>query len=94
LLREWRDRCIEVHGIKYVDHLVTVQTLSAIMSILEAPCEIDFLSIDCEGMDVEVLNSLDLSIWKPRLICMETKVPIQGYHRFCETHGNWFFERD
>ena len=33
--------------------------------------KVDFLSIDVEGMDLEVLASLDLSIFTPTLICIE-----------------------
>jgi FkbM family methyltransferase len=33
--------------------------------------KIDFLNIDCEGEDYEVLKSLDLKIYRPRLICIE-----------------------
>tara|TARA_B100000963_G_scaffold200386_1_gene174527 strand:+ start:1529 stop:2233 length:705 start_codon:yes stop_codon:yes gene_type:complete len=33
--------------------------------------QIDFLSIDAEGADYEVLRSLDLKKYKPKLICIE-----------------------
>tara|TARA_B100001121_G_scaffold251085_1_gene227227 strand:+ start:66 stop:665 length:600 start_codon:yes stop_codon:yes gene_type:complete len=33
--------------------------------------EIDFLNIDTEGNDLEVLKSLDLKRYKPKLICVE-----------------------
>ena len=36
--------------------------------------KIDFLNIDCEGEDYEVLKSLDLKIYRPRLICIEINI--------------------
>ena len=33
--------------------------------------EIDFLNIDTEGSDLEVLKSLDFYKYKPKLICVE-----------------------
>ena len=34
---------------------------------------IDYLSIDCEGAEYEVLKSLDLQSFKPKLISIETE---------------------
>jgi len=43
--------------------------------VLEEYCnefsEIDFLSVDVEGLDFEVLSSIDLARWKPKIICVE-----------------------
>ncbi len=36
--------------------------------------KIDFLNIDCEGEDYEVLKSLNLKIYRPRLICIEINI--------------------
>ncbi len=33
--------------------------------------KIDFLNIDVEGVDLEVLKSLDFKVYKPRVICIE-----------------------
>jgi len=33
--------------------------------------QIDFLNVDCEGMDLEILQSNDWKRWKPRVICVE-----------------------
>ncbi len=33
---------------------------------------IDFLSIDAEGHDAQVLKSLDFDIYKPKIVCIET----------------------
>lgn len=33
---------------------------------------IDFLSIDCEGLDFEILKSNDWTKYRPNIVCMET----------------------
>lgn len=33
---------------------------------------LDFLSIDVEGLDLEILKSLDFSTYRPKVICVET----------------------
>ena len=38
---------------------------------------IDFLNIDCEGSDLDVLKSVDIKIYKPRLICIEINVLLE-----------------
>jgi FkbM family methyltransferase len=32
----------------------------------------DFLSIDVEGIDFEILNSIDFDLYRPKVICIET----------------------
>jgi len=92
LLPSWRDRCIEVHGVPYTEQLVAVRTLTTVLDWLGLTPTFDFLSIDCEGMDYEVLQSLDLSRFTPKLICLECKgVTIPGYQTLCSTGGNTFY---
>jgi len=48
-------------------------TLTHILDgIYTKPPKIDFLTIDCEGQDFEVLQGLDLTIYKPEIIAVET----------------------
>ncbi len=35
---------------------------------------IDFLNIDCEGSDYDVLKSVDIKMYKPKIICIEINV--------------------
>ena len=35
---------------------------------------IDFLNIDCEGSDLDVLKLVDIKIYRPRIICIEINV--------------------
>ena len=51
---------------------MTTRTLSAILLETVAPGQkIDLLNIDCEGEDLNVLESLDWSHWSPRIVCVE-----------------------
>ena len=33
--------------------------------------KIDFLNIDCEGTDFDVLKSVNIEIYRPKIICIE-----------------------
>ncbi|MFM9970267.1 MAG: FkbM family methyltransferase [Burkholderiales bacterium] len=51
---------------------MTTRRLSDIL--VEATVEeqrIDFLNVDCEGEDLNVLESLDWDRWRPRVVCVE-----------------------
>lgn len=62
-----------------------------------------FLSIDAEGVDFEILQSLDLNRFRPWIICTEKSRPISdfcalllphGYRAICETPHNLLFALD
>ena len=62
----------------------------------------DFLSIDTEGCDFDILRSLDLARFRPRLICIEPDQPVHefaklleplGYLLVCPTPDNLMFLR-
>lgn len=64
---------------------------------------IDFMSIDCEGVDMEVLDSNEWDIFRPKLICIEHSMDIptlsnfmssKNYIKIHETIGNIFFIDD
>lgn len=52
---------------------ITTHRLDDVLKNLknEIPTEIDFLSIDVEGLDFEVLQSLNFNVYKPRVILIE-----------------------
>jgi FkbM family methyltransferase len=52
---------------------LTTQTLSSILATNNAPTTFDLLAIDAEEHDLEVLKSIDLRIYKPRLIIIENE---------------------
>jgi FkbM family methyltransferase len=53
---------------------VPIKTLDAILTEADAPSPIDFLSIDVEGHEIEVLEGFDFTRWRPRLILIEDQV--------------------
>jgi FkbM family methyltransferase len=67
---------------------VPVRTLDDILSEAGAPTPLDFISIDVEGHEVEVLRGFDLKRWRPRLILIEDHVTSLGTHRFL-THAGY-----
>ena len=58
-----------------------MRTLDDILEQAEAPMPIDFVSIDVEGHEVEVLSGFDLARWRPRLILVEDHVTNLATHR-------------
>ena len=66
---------------------VSASTLSSILTEAGAPQTIDFLSIDVEGHEIEVLRGLDFTYWQPRLILLEDHVGNLRKHRFMRSSG-------
>jgi len=65
---------------------VPVRTLHSIAE--EAGlAQIDLLSIDVEGFELQVLAGFPLDQWQPRLILMEDHVHNLTKHRYLVTHG-------
>jgi FkbM family methyltransferase len=65
---------------------VPVRTLASIVE--EAGLtQIDFLSLDVEGFELEVLAGIPLHQWQPRLILMEDHVLDLARHRYLVTRG-------
>ena len=50
-----------------------------------APVAFDFLSIDVEGHELEVLGGFDLARWRPRLVLLEDHVGNLDKHRFSKS---------
>jgi len=83
---------------------VPVRTLDDILIEANAPLAFDFLSVDVEGHELEVLSGFDFARWRPRLILLEDHVGNLAKHRFlkcvgyrlirrCENNG-WYVPRD
>lgn len=73
---------VDVHEMNARKHLrrhvmqtfsAPANTLDNILSVTQAPLEIDFLSLDCEGAELEVLRGLDLELYKVHAILVETR---------------------
>jgi FkbM family methyltransferase len=66
---------------------VPVRTLDSILEEAGSPPAFDFLSIDVEGHEIEVLQGFDLARWCPRLIMMEDHVADLSKHRYLISCG-------
>ena len=59
-----------------------VRTLDSILEEAGAHPGFDFLSIDVEGHEIEVLRGFDIARWRPRLILLEDHVADLSKHRY------------
>ncbi len=66
---------------------VPIRTLDDILTEVKAPAPIDFVSIDVEGHETEVLDGFDLARWRPRLILVEDHVLNLTLHRHLQARG-------
>jgi FkbM family methyltransferase len=66
---------------------VPIRTLDDILSEAGAPTGFDFLSIDVEGHELEVLSGFAVMRWRPRLILLEDHVGSLAKHRFLKSAG-------
>ena len=66
---------------------VPIRTLDDVLTEACAPQPIDFLSVDVEGHEIDVLRGFDASRWLPRLIMIEDHVRSLRKHRFMKSIG-------
>lgn len=73
-------------GYSMRDVAVPVKRLDEIMSDAELPTrDIQFLKIDVEGAELEVLNGIDFSVWRPWVVVVEATRP----NSIQKTHDQW-----
>jgi FkbM family methyltransferase len=83
---------------------VPTRTLDSILEEAGAPAPIDFLSVDVEGHELEVLRGFSFTRWRPRLIVVEDHVEGLAKHWFMQSngyrlirrvgHNGWYVPRD
>ena len=101
---EWRDRIERIiPSLKY-GQPVSVFT-APLSTLLKDVPTIDFLTVDCEGMDLDVLRSLDWTRHRPQLVCAESGAGLGtdaelfhfladvGYVYHAHTLGNTFWRQ-
>jgi Methyltransferase FkbM domain len=66
---------------------VPIRTLDSILAEAGTPHGFDFLSIDVEGHEIEVLRGFDIARWRPRLILLEDHVADLSRHRYLAAAG-------
>jgi FkbM family methyltransferase len=68
-----------LNGIQYMTKpensifLAKARTLNSILQEVNAPCKIDFLSLDVEGAELEVLLGIDYENYTFGIICIESR---------------------
>ena len=72
---------------------VPARTLDDILEEAKAPSPIDFLSIDVESHEIEVLTGATLTRWQPRLILIEDLAFNTRLHRYLLSHGYKWIRR-
>ncbi len=83
---------------------IPIRKLSELFKETQMPQQIDFVSIDCEGHDFDVLCGADWTTFKPTLLSVETDhqtpgrdvqefLKGKGYLKLKELGVNTFFER-
>lgn len=66
---------------------VPARTLDDILTEARSPAPLDFLSVDVEGHEIEVLRGFDIARWRPRLILLEDHVVSLDKHRYLKARG-------
>ncbi|MGB6464662.1 MAG: FkbM family methyltransferase, partial [Xanthobacteraceae bacterium] len=79
---------------------VPARTLNSILAEAGAPQPIDFLSIDVEGHEIEVMRGFDFIRWQPHLVLLEDHVGNLRKHQFMKSshyqlvrrsgHNGWY----
>ena len=66
---------------------VPIRTLDEILTEANAPAPLDFVSVDVEGHEIEVLSGLGIERWQPRLILIEDLVLDLRLHRYMQSRA-------
>ena len=66
-------------------------TLNEILITADSPKEIDLLSLDVEGAELEVLSGIDHELFRFKYICLESR-DLQAVNEFLLVHGYEFVE--
>ncbi len=80
-------RNVDDHGIMYrrIEH-VEARTLDSLLEEAGSP-KVDFLSVDTEGTELDVLQGFDLQRHQPGLVLIEDKGQSLTKHRHLRAHG-------
>ena len=83
-----------------VEKIVQGKRLDLILKENEAPINFEYLSVDVEGLEYKVLQTIDLNYWKPKLITIEhnfrpdrdlihSYLKEFGYRRYSDSDTKW-----
>jgi FkbM family methyltransferase len=71
---------------------IKTRTLTSVLQEHGAPSRFELLSIDAEGVDYQVLNSLDVQQFRPKLICIEVWQIKDGIDALLQSPFHAWFE--
>jgi FkbM family methyltransferase len=72
---------------------VPLRSLDEVLIEAGAPCPIDFLAIDVEGREIDVLSGFTIEKWRPRLLIIEDIALDMSRHKYLQTHGYKWIRR-
>ncbi len=72
---------------------VPIRTLDEVLMEASAPQPLDFVSIDVEGLEIDVLEGFDLARWRPRLLFVEDLAMSPRLHRYLAGRGYKWIRR-
>ncbi len=78
----------QARGFRVSEMEIEVRTLDDIITYFSPP-QIHFLKIDVEGMEREVLEGIDLSLYRPWIIVVEATEPAENPAMAQETQDQW-----
>ena len=73
--------------------LVETRALDQILIEAGAPAPIDFVSIDVEGLELDVLDGFSLEKWQPKLLVVEDRAIDFALHRYISKRGYRLIKR-
>jgi FkbM family methyltransferase len=94
---------LEREGYRVERHNVQVTTLEAVFAEHVGDRTVEFLKVDIEGLEEQVLGQFDWARWRPRVVVVESTVEVSpweqrmistGYRRTLWDGINVFFVRD
>lgn len=94
-----------VNHMDHISYKVQCLKINDLLSIYNAPKQIDFINLDIEGSESQVLDYLDYEKYDVKLFCIENggsyeTLMIQNGYTVCDTigynivHGNLFFQKN
>jgi FkbM family methyltransferase len=93
-MHSWLDPYLKISTVSPQDIIeVAVTTLDEILLDAGASSPIDLLSIDVEGLEIDLLRAFDLKRWRPRRILVEDLAMNLGRHRYLRSRGYKWMRR-
>jgi len=80
------------YGIEKIECLVDIRTLDWCLETTNWP-KVDFVSIDTEGTDMDVLEGFSIDKWQPSIILMENWSEDSRFEEYLEPYGFHLEER-